>query len=154
MGLLAISPDERLMVTSDYCALTFDCDRIVHIRELATGRVVRTLRGHENQIPNGAFSPSGKVLATSDQEGGVRLWYVDTGDLVTKLRGHRDSAQIEFSRSGELIVTWSRHGKILVYHCEACGSMKALLRRAHMRSVRNLSCQERRAYLNEELDCL
>ncbi len=153
VGILAITPDDRFMATTEYCSLTIDCDRIVHLREVMTGRPVRALRGHGNQIYQAAFSPSGKVIATSDGEGALRLWFVESGNLIAELPGHDSSAQIEFSSSGESLVTVGRRGKVLVYHCEACGSLRDLLERAGKRSVRDFTCQERRTYIDENIDC-
>ena len=153
VGVIAISPDERSIATTEYCAMVIDCDRVVHVRETTTGREVRALRGHVNMVYNARFDPSGKMLVTSDGEGMLRLWHVDTGSLMAELRGHDDAARIEFSPDGTSFVTAGREGRVLVYHCESCGSLNALLDRARIRAVRGLSCQEQKTYIDETLTC-
>jgi WD40 repeat protein len=153
VGVVGISPDEGLIATTEYCDMVIDCDRVVTLRETVTGTQTRALRGHGNLIYHAAFDPSGKVLVTSDGEGALRVWQVDTGNLMAEMRGHDDDARIAFSPDSASFVTVGRDDTVQVYHCESCGSLDALVDRAVKRSVRSLSCRERRSYIDEEAIC-
>jgi len=43
--------------------------------DLVTEQLVAALRGHQAAIPDGAFSPDGRILATVSEDGMAKLWY-------------------------------------------------------------------------------
>lgn len=51
----------------------------VDVREIATGKLVWTLRGHYGQVGSAAFSPDGARLATGDNQRTVTVWDLTTG---------------------------------------------------------------------------
>ena len=54
------------------------------------------------------FSPDGRLVVTSSNDGTARIWDVQTGSLVKTLEGHNNIVSTAvFSRSGNLIVTAS-----------------------------------------------
>jgi RNA polymerase sigma factor (sigma-70 family) len=63
---ILFSPDGRLLASSDGDA--------VHLWEVATGKVICTLRGHRGQIQSLAFSANGRRLASGSPDSTVLLW--------------------------------------------------------------------------------
>jgi len=63
---ITFSHDGRLIATSD----GFD----VHLWEAATGKEVRTFRGHRNEIEGLAFSANGRRMVSSSWDGTVVVW--------------------------------------------------------------------------------
>lgn len=67
--------------------------------------------GHSFTIPDGCFSPDGKIVATAGSfDGTARLWDASSGDLLMALRddsSHTDFNSIFFSPDGRHIVTTS-----------------------------------------------
>jgi RNA polymerase sigma factor (sigma-70 family) len=63
---LAFSPNGKLLASSDGAA--------VHVWEVATGKAVRTFRGHRGQIQALAFSANGRRLASGSSDSTVVLW--------------------------------------------------------------------------------
>src|SRR5262249_28028967 len=77
---LAISPHGPTLATAGY-------DPVVRLWARATGREVRTLRGHASQVWGVAFNPGGQTLATGDIHGTVKLWDLSTGRQRATLEG-------------------------------------------------------------------
>ena len=61
----------------------------IKLWDAASGRLLRTLSGHTDNIAGMAFSPNGKLLASGSGtgEGNVRLWNPEDGSLVRILPG-------------------------------------------------------------------
>jgi hypothetical protein len=66
--VLAFSADGRLLASSD----KYD----VHVWEVATGKKVRTFRGHRNEIESLTFSGNGRRLASAAHDSTVLVWDV------------------------------------------------------------------------------
>ena len=55
---------------------------------LATGQVIRILKGHSDWIRSVAISPDGKILASGSDDKTVKLWNMTTGQEIRTLNGH------------------------------------------------------------------
>lgn len=78
------------------------------------GKPLRELDCHKQAIFCVAFSPDGRLLATTGDDGAARVWDVRTGRLVYELTEFTDDANsVEFSRDGEWLVATGEDGLIL-----------------------------------------
>lgn len=73
-GATALSPDGRLFATEGP-----EESGLVDIRDVATGEPVRSFSGHDVDVNEVAFGPDGTVLATTGDDGALRLWDPTTG---------------------------------------------------------------------------
>jgi hypothetical protein len=68
-------------------------DGAVHQFEIAGGKELRKLEGHEGQIGTVAVAPDGRRLASSDSTG-IRIWDLGTGKQIHLMKGHRVPGEI------------------------------------------------------------
>jgi WD40 repeat protein len=71
----AISPDRK------WLAAATDANDI-HLHELPSGRLARTLPGHSNEVTSLKFSPDGARLCSGSSDKTLRVWSVGDGDLL------------------------------------------------------------------------
>ncbi|MFM1769985.1 MAG: Chromosome partition protein Smc [Verrucomicrobiota bacterium] len=69
---LALSPDRRLLATPGPA-------HAIALRDAATGRLLRSLAGHSNELVALRFSPGGDRLASAAADGTVRTWITADG---------------------------------------------------------------------------
>jgi WD40 repeat protein len=95
---VAFSPDGRRVAGASK-------DRTARVWATATGELVFTLRGHDNDVTSLSWSPDGKVIATGSADATLRLWSAADGAPRGVLRGHRARVDdVGFASDGSL---WS-----------------------------------------------
>jgi WD40 repeat protein len=85
-----------------------------HLREC--GPLSNLRRQEWQQVLVAAFSPTGKLLATGEEQGLIRLWDVGTGCEIKRLRGHSaDVFGLAFSADGRWLVSGGKDEKLLLW---------------------------------------
>lgn len=126
---VAWKPDGVILATG-----TGDLSK-VYLWEVASGKRLRILEGHELGVTGAAWSPDGTVLATCSMDKTVRLWDAVSGQELRKFKGHS---------SGVESVAWSPDGSRL---CSASTDMSVKLWKVETgNNVRTLSGHKDDAY--------
>ncbi len=66
----AFSPDGKTLAVASR-------EGNVHLWDVATGKLLETLKGHSNSVRAVAFSPDGRTLASGSRDQTIRLWNVE-----------------------------------------------------------------------------
>jgi WD40 repeat protein/tRNA A-37 threonylcarbamoyl transferase component Bud32 len=101
LGTALLSPDRRQLAM--FGVMLPARGRLV---EAATGRDLEAAPKHQNTILGAAFSPDGRMLATSSTDNTVRLWSVPDGKpLAGPLDLHRPAQLVAFAPDGRALAT-------------------------------------------------
>ena len=77
--------------------------------------------GHSDVITDLTFSPNGRWLITGDQQGAIRGWEVETGELRQSIRGR--GADLALNPAGALLAFKKRLDDVVIWDifnaCEA-----------------------------------
>ena len=98
----------------------------------ATGERIKTYAsemGHKWEVTAIAFSPDSRLIATGDLMGHVRLWDIETGEVVEKLDGHGrfKISAIAFLDNGNRLATASFDNTVLQWDVKTGKELKSLM---------------------------
>jgi WD40 repeat protein len=81
---------------------------VISIRDLDTGKVRWQCKGHEDAVNTMTYSSDGKMLASCDCSGAIRLWDTATGKEMANFKHEpRRAWSLAFSPSGKMLASSS-----------------------------------------------
>ena len=83
------SPDGKTLASHGYR------DGMIYLWNASTGEFLRSLTGHTGSVHSIAFSYNGEILACSSEDGTIRLWEPDTGQLKSTITTNRESDKVD-----------------------------------------------------------
>ena len=111
---VAFSRDLRLFAVAWY-----DHGYQIELYELETGKKLRTLQGHRGRIYGLSFSNLADQIASSGEDGSVRVWETESGKMLQDCRGHTGNVwHVSFSPDGERLVSASADGTVRQWSTE------------------------------------
>jgi serine/threonine protein kinase/WD40 repeat protein len=97
---VAVSPNGQRLAVGDH-------DHLVHLWNLETRRLERTIPAHSAWVHDLSLSPDGQRLATASREHAVKIWQVSTGELLRSLPHDLQVLVVGYSPSGQSLATSS-----------------------------------------------
>jgi len=99
---VVFSPDSRMLVTTGGPG---ERDNAIRLWNVATGQLVGIFTGHKQAIWSAAFSADGRTLASSSDDGTLKLWSVSTQqELLSINRLGGPVSELLFSPDGQTLV--------------------------------------------------
>lgn len=117
IGCVAISSDGKWLAAASFPDVG-DSDHAIHLWDMATGKAVDALKGHEGNIVALAMSPKSNVLASASRDGTIRFWdlakrqKMEVGRSPDPLRYFNALA---FSADGKVLVSGDSSGALRLW---------------------------------------
>jgi hypothetical protein len=126
---LAFSPDGKMLASGDW-------DGAVHLWDVASGRLLRSLSAHTELVSSLAFSSDGDMLASASYDGTVVLWDVAAGQPLNTLDAHSDFvSSVAFSPDGTMLASGSLDNTVILWDVSTGQPLQTLRGEDHVSSV-------------------
>jgi len=127
VAFVAFSPDGKKIITTNtqYIAKIWDIETGKELQKFddtinRETENLTTYYGHNVKLSAADFSPDGKRVATISWERFARVWDVESGKELHKLKGHNSEVRsIAFSPDGKNIVTAARDGTARIWDADS-----------------------------------
>jgi WD40 repeat protein len=104
-------------------------EQSITILDAVTRKARHRLRGHGHEVTTLGFSADGRVLASTDEGGFVRLWDVRHGRMLRTLDARKTSRQFQrviLSPDGRLLALAEENGRVYLWNAQTGKHLRVL----------------------------
>jgi small GTP-binding protein len=128
---IAWSPDGRRIASPSY-------DGTIRIWDGEKGKLLKTLKGHEDIVCCVSWSPDGSMLASGSHDRTARLWDIETGNVLRKLKGDKERIwSVSWSPDGGRIASGADDKMVRLWDAETGKLLRSL--KGHEQDVNSIS---------------
>ncbi len=110
----------------------------IKIWDIATKKLLKTLRGHKNAVSSLAFSIDDKKLFSASFDKTIKIWDIESGNLIDTLQGHtREVTCVVCSSDGKRLASSSYDGNIIIWDIQSRKVFKKI--KAHKDEIYRIS---------------
>ena len=107
-GLL-FEPGGRVLMTAR-------TNHTIERRDIRSGSVLETMRGHSSPVQVMAFAPNEVTMASGAQDGSIFIWDMDDNSILQRINAHAGSITgLQFSTDGTLLYSTGNDGKLHIW---------------------------------------
>ncbi|KAH7308586.1 WD40-repeat-containing domain protein [Stachybotrys elegans] len=121
-------PTEALAVSPDESCIAAACRGQIRFWDAKTGQLLEGKKEmpHGHYIRHLTFSPDGSLLASSSSDRSVKIWRVNDGEALHKLKHTGHVVHAAFSPCGRYVASVSQNPEIRVWDLEDASNSKEL----------------------------
>jgi WD40 repeat protein len=119
-------PELSLLLALYSASFTYSIDKIVPPethdalnRAVQESRIRFLLTGHSDVVHSVAYSPDGKRLASASMDGTVKVWDVNSKQILLDLSGAGAVYSVAFRPNGESLASGSLDGKVKIWNARS-----------------------------------
>lgn len=115
VNAIAISPNRLEFNDNNHVLVTCGSDLYIKVWDLHTGKLIRTLSGHEHVVSDVVFKDE-HVIYTCSRDTTVKIWDIKTGWCLKSFVGHSDWVRTLDVIAGEYLLSGSNDQSVRFSH--------------------------------------